>query len=159
MKRIRIIIAAAIAAALIVLGGASAQAATDRLGCHSYGGWIWNDGRSRLLPRIYAGGPGTGCGKYYNLGKGEWSKNFYDFRDVDAFYVGPGYYCESQWGYRYYGNVNGTWFWLANDGVQLTLLCVASADGRAPAVDGGTTSPEQNGDPSEATVGVAPPGA
>jgi hypothetical protein len=159
MNKIRMAIASLFAAMLLVMSGVSAQAATDNLGCHSYGGRVYNDPSSRLLPRIYADGPGTGCPCYYYLGKGQWSNNYYNFRDVDAFYVGPGYRCISPWGYIYYGNVNGTWFWLVNDSVVLSLYCTAVPGGSSPAGDGPTGGEVANGDESEALPGITPPGA
>jgi hypothetical protein len=73
-----------------------------------------------------------------------------DTKDVDAFYVGRGYRCVSQWGYSYYGNIYGTWFWLSSDSVYLVLDCSKMA--------AGTYSFPNTGEPDTlAEEGVAPP--
>jgi hypothetical protein len=123
MNRVRVLIAGVFASVMLILTGASAQAATDYHTCHTYGGVVYNDHDSTASIAIYSSGASSsGCG-YGSLPRNYRSDNFYNFRDTDAFYVGANWRCKSQYGYNYYGNVKGTWFWLQSDNVFIALTC------------------------------------
>lgn len=91
--------------------------ATDRLGCHSYGGKIYNERDS-----WYGIGLITGCANN-GVPPGHWSHEYYNSRDVDAFYVGPGAFCENTaTGFRYNGEAT---YVMSSDLVSIHLFCRA----------------------------------
>ena len=126
MNKIRAIIVAFLTGALLVIGGVSAQAATDNLICTQYGGKISVRSDSETGVRVWSSGPTTSpyyCG-YNGVGAGQSSRNYTNMRDVDKFLVGTFWICYSQWGYGYTSNqAGGTWYALASDSVDLVLYC------------------------------------
>lgn len=126
MAKIRVFLVGFLAMALMVLGGVSAQAATDYRICTQSGGKVSVRSDSEAGVKVWSSGPTTSpyyCG-YNGVGVGQLSSNYSNMRDVDKFLIGTYWICYSQWGYGYTSNqAGGTWYSLANDSVGLILYC------------------------------------